>query len=579
MKLLQKILNHKFWWAGIIALFAVVLFASSLLHTRIDLTKEKRYSLSSSTKKLLGKLNEEVEIDVYLTGNLSSGFRKLKIASDELLENYRDYSNGNLHYKFIKPDAGLDDSSKALLYDSLVRIGIKPFNNKEYTNDEKSERWIFPSAVVKYKDKMLAVDLMSGKSGMDEESTLNYSEALLEFKFDDAINKLTKTEFPVVAYAAGNGEPLNPTVRDLFEMMRTNYRFGVMDLKTGILNADTIKALMIVKPSIAFTEQEKIKIDQYIMQGGKVIWCIDKLYAEFDSLLRAKSDFVAFDKNLNLEDQLFKYGVRINSDLLQDINSAKQPLIVGNAGGKPQIERLPFPYYPLLSTVSDNPIAKNLDHVLSIFPSSIDTVKASGITKTILLASDTNSRTISTPAIVSLQSVKSEEDIRTFTKGHVPVAILLEGNFSSLYANRFSKQMQDSIQLLTGVAFLSSGIKPSKQIVLSDADIVTNVVTQTQGALPMGTQQFENYQFANREFLLNCMDYLVGDAGILETRSKDLTLRLLDKNKIQEEKTIWQFLNIVIPILIILLLGGGYPMAAQKEICCLSSLIFVRQIT
>ena len=573
MKLLQKILNHKFWWAGILALFALVLFVSSLLHTRIDLTKEKRYSLSSSTKKLLGKLNEEVEIDVYLTGNLSSGFRKLKIASDELLENYRDYSNGNLHYKFIKPDAGLDDSAKALLYDSLVRIGIKPFNNKEYTNDEKSERWIFPSAVVKYKDKMLAVDLMSGKSGMDEESTLNYSEALLEFKFDDAINKLTKTEFPVVAYAAGNGEPeidfvnrkLNPKVLDLLTLMQKNYRFGVMDLRSGILNADTIKALMIVKPSIAFTEQEKIKIDQYIMQGGKVIWCIDKLYAEFDSLLRAKSDFVAFDKNLNLEDQLFKYGVRINSDLLQDINSAKQPLIVGNAGGKPQIERLPFPYYPLLSTISDNPIAKNLDHVLSIFPSSIDTVKASGITKTILLASDTNSRTISTPAIVSLQSVKSEEDIRTFTKGHVPVAILLEGNFSSLYANRFSKQMQDSIQLLTGVAFLSSGIKPSKQIVLSDADIVTNVVTQTQGALPMGTQQFENYQFANREFLLNCMDYLVGDAGILETRSKDLTLRLLDKNKIQEEKTIWQFLNIVIPILIILLHGGVIQWQRKKK--------------
>ena len=301
------------------------------------------------------------------------------------------------------------------------------------------------------------------------------------------------------------------------------------------------------------------------MQGGKVIWCIDKLYAEFDSLLRAKSDFVAFDKNLNLEDQLFKYGVRINSDLLQDINSAKQPLIVGNAGGKPQIERLPFPYYPLLSTISDNPIAKNLDHVLSIFPSSIDTVKASGITKTILLASDTNSRTISTPAIVSLQSVKSEEDIRTFTKGHVPVAVLLEGNFSSLYANRFSKEMQDSIQQLTGVAFLSSGIKPSKQIVLSDADIVTNVVTQTQGALPMGTQQFENYQFANREFLLNCMDYLVGDAGILETRSKDLTLRLLDKNKIQEEKTIWQFLNIVIPILIILLHGGFIQWQRKKK--------------
>ncbi len=563
MKIFEKILNHKFWWAGIIALFAIILFASSLLHSRIDLTKEKRYSLSPSTKKLLSKLNEDVEIDVYLTGNLSSGFRKLKIATDELLENYREYSNGNLHFNFIKPDAGLNDSTKSLLYDSLVRIGIKPFNNKEYTNDEKSERWIFPSAIVKYKDKMLAVDLMSGKSGMDEESTLNYSEALLEFKFDDAINKLTKTEFPVVAYAAGNGEPeidftnrkLDPKVYDLLTLMQKNYRFGVIDLKNGILNADTIKALMIVKPSTAFTEQEKIKIDQYIMQGGNVIWCIDKLYAEFDSLLRAKSDFVAFDKNLNLEDQLFKYGVRINSDLLQDINSAKQPIIVGNAGGKPQIERLPFSYYPLLSSPSNHPIAKNLDHVLSIFPSSIDTVKAAGITKTILLASDTNSRTISTPAIVSLQSVKTEEDIKTFTKGNITVAVLLEGKFTSLYANRFSKILQDSIQQLTGVAFLTTAIKVSKQIVLSDADIVTNVVTQTEGALPMGTQQFENYQFANREFFLNCMDYLVGDAGILETRNKDFALRLLDKNKINEEKTLWQLINIIAPILLVLFVG------------------------
>ena len=574
MKLLQKILNHKFWWAGIIAMFALILFISSLLHTKIDLTKEKRYTLSPSTKKLLGKLNEEVEIDVYLTGNLSSGFRKLKIAADELLENYRDYSNGNLHYKFIKPDAGLDDSAKALLYDSLVRIGIKPFNNKEYTNDEKSERWIFPSALVKYKDKMLAVDLMSGKSGMDEESTLNYSEALLEFKFDDAINKLTKTEFPVVAYAAGNGEPeidftnrkLDPKVLDLLTLMQKNYRFGVMDLNSGVLNADTIKALMIVKPSIAFTEQEKIKIDQYIMQGGKVIWCIDKLYAEFDSLLRAKSDFVAFDKNLNLEDQLFKYGVRINSDLLQDINSAKQPLVKGYySDGRPQIDQIPFFYYPLLSSFSNNPISKNIDFVLSTFPSSIDTVKAYGIAKTILLASDTNSRTISTPTIVSFRNVNPNEPISNFPKSHVPVAILLEGDFSSLYANRFSKEMQDSIQQLTGVAFLPSGIKLSKQIVLSDADIVTNVVTQIHGPLPMGTQELVNYQFANREFLLNCMDYLVGDAGILETRSKDFTLRLLDKNKIQEEKTIWQLINIIVPILLVLLIGGIIQWQRKKK--------------
>ena len=568
MDWIQKILQHKFWWIFIIAAFIFVVILSSLLHSKIDLTSEKRYSLSKSTKQLLGKLEDEVEIDVLLNGNLSSGFKKLNVATEELLDNFREYSNGNLKIRFIKPGEGLNDSSKLVLYDSLVKMGVKPFNNevKQDNNDSKSERLIFPAAIVKYKDRQKVVDLMSGKSGMDEESSLNYSEALLEFKFDDAINKVTKTDFPVVAYAAGNGEPLNPTVRDLFDLMRNNYRFGVMDLKEGVLNADTIKALLIVKPSLPFTEAEKIKIDQYIMQGGKVVWFIDKLYAEFDSLIRAKSDFVAYDKGLNLDDQLFKYGVRINGDLLQDLNCAKQPLVVGQEAGKPQIERVPFPYYPLLSTSGNgHPISKNLDHVLSVFPSSMDTVKAAGITKTILLASDTNSRTLSTPAMVSLQSVKTEDDVRTFNKSYLPVAVLLEGKFTSLYANRITDNMRDSLLKLTGVPFLPTASKPSQQIVVSDADIVTNVVTQTQGALPMGTQEFENYQFANREFFMNCIDYLVDNSGIIETRNKDFTLRLLDKNKVQEQKTFWQIVNIIIPVLLILITGLIVQFSRKKR--------------
>jgi len=568
MDWIQKILQHKFWWIFIIAAFIFIVILSSLLHSKIDLTSEKRYSLNKSTKQLLGKLEDEVEIDVLLNGNLSSGFKKLNVATEELLDNFREYSNGNLKIRFIKPGEGLNDSAKLVLYDSLVKMGVKPFNNevKQDNNDSKSERLIFPAAIVKYKDRQKVVDLMSGKSGMDEESSLNYSEALLEFKFDDAINKVTKTDFPVVAYAAGNGEPLNPTVRDLFDLMRNNYRFGVMDLKEGVLNADTIKALLIVKPSLPFTEAEKIKIDQYIMQGGKVVWFIDKLYAEFDSLIRAKSDFVAYDKGLNLDDQLFKYGVRINGDLLQDLNCAKQPLVVGQEAGKPQIERVPFPYYPLLSTSGNgHPISKNLDHVLSVFPSSMDTVKAAGITKTILLASDTNSRTLSTPAMVSLQSVKTEDDVRTFNKSYLPVAVLLEGKFTSLYANRITDNMRDSLLKLTGVPFLPTASKPSQQIVVSDADIVTNVVTQTQGALPMGTQEFENYQFANREFFMNCIDYLVDNSGIIETRNKDFTLRLLDKNKVQEQKTFWQIVNIIIPVLLILITGLIVQFSRKKR--------------
>ena len=564
----DTLLKKKFWWLWLIVLFIAITYLISLAHYRLDLTKEKRYSLSNSTKTLLKNLDGKVEVEVFLTGDLSAGFKKLSIASEELLNEFKEYGTTNFQNRFTRPGAGLPDSLRYQIYDSLARLGIKPFNNQVTSKQgaETTERWIFPAAIVRYNDSMqIPIDLMSGKSGADEETTLNHSEALLEFKFADAINKLTRKQVPVVAYAAGNGEPLNPTVRDLFETMRTNYRFGVIDVNIGRLDADTIAALMIVKPSKPFTEIEKLKIDQYIMHGGNVIWFIDKLYAEMDSLLRVQTEFIAFDKNLNLDDQLFKYGIRINNDLLQDLKSAKQPLVVGQLGGQPQIERLPFPYYPLVSSPSTNPIAKNLDDVITIFPSSIDTVKSPGIQKTVLLASDTNSRVISSPAMVSLQSVKTEDDLRTFTRSYVPVAVLLEGKFTSLYANRFTDDLRDSLQLFSAQPFASAGIKPGKQIIVSDADVVTNVVTQSQGPLPMGMQQYENYQFANKDFLLNALDYMVNNNGLLETRSKDFTLRLLDKQKITEQKTIWQSINIGIPILLVLLFGWLYQLKRKRD--------------
>ena len=568
MNVFDKLLKQKFWWLWLALLFIGITYVVSLVHYRFDLTKEKRYSISASTKKLLTNLDGKVDIEVFLTGDLSAGFKKLSIASEELLNEFKEYGKTNIQFRFIRPGAGLPDSLRYQVYDSLAQLGIKPFNNQVTSKqgEETTERWIFPAAIVRYNDSMqIPVDLMSGKSGQDEETSLNHSEALLEFKFADAIDKLSRKQVPVVAYAAGNGEPLNPTVRDLFETMRTNYRFGVIDLNTGRLDPDTINALMIVKPSTAFTESEKLKIDQYVMQGGKVLWFVDKLYAEMDSLLRAQADFIAFDKNLEVDDLLFKYGVRINSDLLQDLKCAKQPLVVGQAGGQPQIQRIPFPYYPLVSSTSLHPVSKNLDDVLTIFPSSIDTVKSPGIKKTILLASDTNSRALSSPAMVSLQSVKTEDDLRTFTKSYVPVAVLLEGKFSSLYANRFTDVMKDSLALFSNKPFTATGLKESKQIVVSDGDIVTNVITQSQGPLPMGMQQYENYQFANKDFLLNALDYLVNTSGILETRGKDITLRLLDKQKILEQRSMWQMINIGVPILLVFLFGWLYQVKRKKS--------------
>jgi gliding-associated putative ABC transporter substrate-binding component GldG len=300
------------------------------------------------------------------------------------------------------------------------------------------------------------------------------------------------------------------------------------------------------------------------MQGGKVIWLIDRLYAEMDSLMRSHSDFVAFDRNLNLDDQLFKYGVRINGDLVQDLQCDKIPLVVGNYGNQPQMQLVPWPYFPTLSSYSGHPIAKNLDNVLSLFPNSIDTIK-NNIKKTVLLATSESSRIISTPAIVTLNSVKTEDDLKTFNRSFIPVAVLLEGRFTSLYTNRLSTGALDTLAGMYKQPFRAATENESKMIVVSDADLVANVVTQQQGPLPMGYNQFTNYQFANKDFFLNCLQYLTDASGILDTRGKDFTLRLLDTKKTEEDRTQWQLMNIAMPIVLVLLFGFIYQAIRKRK--------------
>lgn len=549
----------------------VINFLLNPFSYRFDLTKEKRYSVTNSTKKLLQNLNDEVRIDVFLTGVLSTDYKKLSIASEELLDEFKNLSKGNLQVNFVKPGEGLVDSLKFQLYDSLLRMGVVFERNvsTEKESDKSTQQLIFPSALVYYKNfKPIAIDLRSSRKiyknynvvnevpQEDIEATRNAAEALLEFKFANAIHKLTRNKIPTIAYLVGNGEPIDLKVNDLGESLRNEYRLAIFNLKDGFPNAKEIDALIILKPTIPFSDIDKLKIDQFVMNGGNVFWGVDKLYAELDSLMRKQSDFVAFDRKLNIEDLLFRYGVRINSNLVQDLNCSKIPVVVGyNADGKPQMQRIPFPYYPFLTSNSNHSISKNLDKVLPIFPSSIDTIKTENITKTVLLATDSNSRFISTPAIVSLNSVKSESDFDLFTSSHVPISVLLEGKFKSLYTNSLSSILNDSVEIISGKKFLSSSIKDSKQIVLSDADIVMNAISTTDGPLTMGMLPYENYQFANKDFFLNCIEYLVDNSGILESRNKDFTLRLLDKQKLKEHKNYWQIINVLVPVVIVFLFG------------------------
>ncbi len=581
---MQKWWQHKYGIAVVTGLFLLLIYLSTVFFYRVDLTAEKRYSLTTATRTLLKDVDSVITIRVFLTGELPADYKKLSIATKDLLDEFKSISGNKVQVSFEKPgDDITNDTAKVLLYDSLARMGVV-FEQSETVSsktEKQTNQLIIPSALVSFRkdQKPIAVDLRSSRKVYkqynvindnpqeDIEATRNAAEALLEYKFADAIDKLTRKYVPTLAYLIGNGEPVDLTVNDLGESLRNEYRLAVFDLKKGFPDPAIINALMVVKPKQPFTEEDKLKIDQYIMNGGHVIWFIDKLHAELDSLMRNnQAQYTAFDRGLELDDLLFRYGVRINPDLVQDLNCSKMPIVIGkNADGTPKMQRVPWPYYPFLAAHSKNPISDNLDRVLPIFPSSIDTVKAPGIHKTILLATDTNSRRISTPAIVDINSVKGEEDLQSFTKSYIPVAVLLEGKFNSFFANRVGKTVTDSVQRVTGKPFLAKAMKDGKQIVVSDADIVTNAVSPTSGPLAMGLLPFENYRFANREFFLNSIDYLVSNNNLFESRNKDFVLRLLDKAKVETQKTNWQLINVVMPVIVVIIAGILFQWRRKKK--------------
>jgi ABC-2 type transport system permease protein len=563
---MKKILSSRYYWLILLLAVALVNWLATFVHVHADLTAEGRYTLAQPTRKLLSGLQEPVNIDVLLSGEMPAGFKKLAASTNDLLQEFKTVGRSQLRFRFVKPGEGLDDSARSNLYDSLSRMGLRPTNIKAQTKEGEGqeERLVFPGAVISLKGRTTAIDLLQGVSAEGGLESLNKAEALLEYKFANAIRQLQQDTVPLLGYLVGNGEPLSYQVYDLIEReLKKNYAFRILPIDSVAVIPLAFKALLITKPTQAFTDDQKLKLDQYIMNGGKLIWMIDNLYAEMDSLQRTQNEFIAFDRGLQIEDQLFRYGVRINQDLVQDLNADQIPSVVGTMGGKPQIQLLPWPYFPLLTNYNGHPIAKNLDYVVSQFPNSIDTVEAKGVKKTILLATSPDSRILATPAKVSWQSIQSQEDLRKFNAGPIPVAVLLEGSFSSLFTNRLTPEQKARWEE-GGQAFAAAS-GPNKMIVIADGDIALNAVTEKEGPLPMGMNAYTKYQYANREFIQNCIEYLVDESGILETRSKDYTLRLLDKKKLEEGKTRWQMINIVVPVLLILVFGALYQWLRKRR--------------
>ena len=539
----------------------------SIYNFQLDLTKEQRYTLHESTTEINAAINKPARVHLYLGGDIPPYYKNIALATADLLERFKQINPKAISWTIEVPGELYKGDALYQFYDSLSKLGlpIQRIQSENGASDKRVDQLMIPGALIEVEGQSpIVIDLRSSKKYFkpynivkdipeeDKEATANAAIALLEYKFTQAIYLMNRTVVPNIAYLTGNGEPVNLTVNHLGESIMHQYNLAVFDLKKGFPDAQKIKTLIIVKPTQAFTDLDKLKLDQYVMGGGNIIWAIDKLYAEYDSLQKTGGSYTAYDRNLALDDLLFKYGARINSNLVQDLNCAKLPMVIGNEeNGSPIIQRMPWPYFPFLNGNEQNPIVQNLDRVLTYFPSSIDTIAVAGIQKTILLSTDSNSRILSSPSLVDMNSGKREGELESFQKNHLPVAVLLEGKFPSLFSNRLSTLMLDSIKASTRNGFLAKGIANSKQVILSDADILTNQVDVKRGPLPMGMIPYEEYQFANHDFFVNTIAYLNEPIGLLDSRRKVQILRLLNRQKVEENRILVQIVLVLGPLLVL----------------------------
>jgi gliding-associated putative ABC transporter substrate-binding component GldG len=450
--------------------------------------------------------------------------------------------------------------------DTLTGLGLYPINLTSQVKEGQTQQFVYPFALVHYNDRTIPVTLYQGKTPLINNQELNSSEAMLEYRLANAISKVTQESLAEVGYAIGNGEPMDYSGYDLVEnYLKIDYQLSLFNINKQPFVPAAFKVLVMVKPTVPFTEQAKMKLDQYVMNGGKLLFFQDRLDAEMDSL-QIKNEVIAYDRQLELNDLLFRYGVRMNTDLLMDLQCDYLPFDVNGNG---QFELLPWNYFPVLESKSDHPINKNLGFVSARFANSIDTVEAEGIKKTILLSSSANARKIGTPARISGEENVAAAEDEKYKTADIPVAVLLEGKFTSLFANRSSQAMRDSIEAYGG-SFLPQCLADNKIIVVSDGDIVLNSVIKGGQPIPMGMNPYtygtqRAFPFANKDFVQNCLEYLINENGLSEAKAKDYVVRLLDTKKVNEQKTMWQVINIAVPVLLVILFALVFQWIRRKK--------------
>ncbi len=564
-------------WIELGAGILIVVFVNVISYyffTRIDLTSEKRYTLSKSTKNLLKKVDEPVLFRVYLEGEFPADFKRLQNETKEMLNQFRAY-NKNIQYEFVNPNNFDSQEERQVFYQKLAQKGIRPTQIQVSTANGVTSQVLIPAADVIYKGNETSIQLLQSQKYVDQTQLLNNSIQSLEYVLSSPIRALSRGQKPVVAFMRGHGELPLPNMGDLITTLYDYYNLDTARLD-GNINALTGRThdpkdstkyhfhnkydlIIIAKPTQPFTDQDLFILDQYVMYGGKLLWLVDPLNADLDSLQNA-GQAMATRFPLNLDEMLFTYGVRVNPNLVMDVRCRPIPMTVGMVGDQPQIQFQPWLYFPEIVPMSPHPIVRNLDLIKTDFVSSIDLID-NGIDKTVLLATSEYTRVKNAPTIYDLNEAKTEPDQRLFTHKNVPVAVLLEGKFPSMFRNRLTPEFME---------IPSMGYRPegdsTKMIVFSDGDIIKNRFNYNDGTTyPLGYDFYTETMYANKELLLNCIDYLVGEEGSIASRSRSIKIRKLDVMKVKENRTGYQLLNIILPSGLIILAGIVIIIIRRKQ--------------
>ncbi|HSV89253.1 MAG TPA: gliding motility-associated ABC transporter substrate-binding protein GldG [Bacteroidales bacterium] len=518
----------------------------SLKFARLDLTSEKRFTLSPGTRSMLRQLDDIVYFRVYLEGDFPAGFQKFSNQTREILGEFRAFSD-NIQYEFINP---LKAPERDGIIDMLIEKGLQPTQVQVRAHEATSQQIIFPGALVNYRGREIPLQLLEDQLGKSPEEILNYSAQALEYNLANAIRQITITEKPGIGFIDGQGEIAEPFIADIKSRLSDFYQVERVRIGNNLAQILQFKTLILAKPQKPFTEEQKFVLDQYIMQGGSMLWLIDPVFASMDSLRPPLFETIGMGWPVNLDDMLFRYGVRLNANLLQDLNAAPIPVTTGMIGNRPQINLLPWYFFPLLNPASNHKIVNNLNLIRSEFISSIDTVYAPEVRKTILLQTSPYTRNVSTPAMISLDILSRPPDERNFAEGPQSVAVLLEGTFESVFRNRLAPP----VNLPEGFQRRNQSV-PTAMIVVADGDIIKNQLSRDGQPLPLGYDRFSAQTFGNSDFIMNSIDFLADDSGILEARAREMRLRMLDRSRVDRSRTFIQLTNVMMPVVLVVTFG------------------------